>query len=183
MSTHFNWCISKNKPGRPPWWPSGLKIWHYHCCALGHCCGTGWLPGLDFSCCGHDQKKKKIEKKIFFFRLFRAAPVAYGGSQARGPIRAIARPQATAIATPDPSRICDLHHSSQQWQILNPLSEARDRIRNLMVPSRICFAPWWELPENILKNKNRPEVLCYFSYCYVIIFHDSFFTYFFQYLL
>ena len=32
----------------------------------------------------------------------------------------------TATATQDPSCICDLHHSSQQCQILNPLSEARD---------------------------------------------------------
>jgi len=32
----------------------------------------------------------------------------------------------TATATQDLSRICDLHHSSQQHRILNPLSEARD---------------------------------------------------------
>ena len=31
-----------------------------------------------------------------------------------------------ATATPDPSLICDLHHSSWQCQILNPLSKARD---------------------------------------------------------
>ena len=34
---------------------------------------------------------------------------------------------ATAIATQDLSCVCDLHHSSQQHQILNPLSEARDQ--------------------------------------------------------
>ena len=33
----------------------------------------------------------------------------------------------TAIAMRDPSHICDLHHSSRQCQILNPLSEARDQ--------------------------------------------------------
>ena len=33
----------------------------------------------------------------------------------------------TAIATPDPSHVCDLHHSSQQCRILNPLSKARDQ--------------------------------------------------------
>ena len=38
---------------------------------------------------------------------------------------------ATATATWNPSRICDLCHSSWQCQILNPLSEARDQIRNL----------------------------------------------------
>ena len=33
---------------------------------------------------------------------------------------------ATATATQDPSCICDLHCSSWQGQILNPLSEASD---------------------------------------------------------
>ena len=33
---------------------------------------------------------------------------------------------ARATATPDPSHVCDLHHSSRQCQILNPLSKARD---------------------------------------------------------
>ena len=32
----------------------------------------------------------------------------------------------TATATPDLSLVCDLHHSSGQFQILNSLSEARD---------------------------------------------------------
>ena len=42
-------------------------------------------------------------------------------------------------ATPDPSRISDLHHSSQQRQILNPLKEARNPTHNLVVPSWIHF--------------------------------------------
>ena len=46
---------------------------------------------------------------------------------------------ATGTATPDPSRVYDLHHSSPQQWILNPLSEARDRTQNLMVPSQIRF--------------------------------------------
>ena len=46
---------------------------------------------------------------------------------------------ATATAMPDLSHICDLHHSSQQRQILNPMSEARDRTRNLMVTSQVHF--------------------------------------------
>ena len=32
----------------------------------------------------------------------------------------------TARAVPDPSHVCDLHHSSRQHWILNPLSEAKD---------------------------------------------------------
>ena len=70
---------------------------------------------------------------FILFCFFRVESEAYGGSQARGPIRA------TATATEDPSHIYDLHHSSRQRQILNPQSEARNQTRNLMVPSRICF--------------------------------------------
>ena len=32
----------------------------------------------------------------------------------------------TAIATLDLSLICDLHRNLGQWQVLNPLSKARD---------------------------------------------------------
>ena len=32
----------------------------------------------------------------------------------------------TAIATADPSCVCNLHCSSWQWRILNALSRARD---------------------------------------------------------
>ena len=46
---------------------------------------------------------------------------------------------ARASATPDPSRVCELHHSSQQHRILNLWSEAGDRTCYLMVPRRICF--------------------------------------------
>ena len=44
---------------------------------------------------------------------------------------------ATATATPDPSCICDLRHSSQQCLILNPLSEARDQALILMDTSPV----------------------------------------------
>ena len=44
---------------------------------------------------------------------------------------------ATATASPDLSRIYDLHQSSQQRWIFNPLSEARDRTHILMDTSRI----------------------------------------------
>ena len=67
---------------------------------------------------------------FFVFRLFclfRAVPTAYGSYQARGPIRAVAAGVPTATATQDPSLVCNLHHSSGQRRILNPLSEVRDR--------------------------------------------------------
>ena len=72
---------------------------------------------------------------FFFFCLFRAAPMAYGGSQARGPIGAGAS---------------SLHHShgsvgskphsvtyTCSSQILHPLSETRDRTLVLMDASRV----------------------------------------------
>ena len=52
-----------------------------------------------------------------FCCLFRAAPTAYGSFQARDQIRAVA-----------PS----LHHSSQQCQILNPLTKVSDQTLVLM---------------------------------------------------
>ena len=49
------------------------------------------------------------------------------------------QPPAYATAATDLSRICDLHHSSQQCQILNTLSKARDRTCVLMDTSQIHF--------------------------------------------
>ena len=46
---------------------------------------------------------------------------------------------ATATATQDLSRVFDLHHSSWQRRILNPLSQARDRMHTLMDISRVCY--------------------------------------------
>ena len=52
-----------------------------------------------------------------FFVFFRAAPVAYGGSQARGLIRTVPASLHHSTTT-DPSSICGLHRSSWQRQIL-----------------------------------------------------------------
>ena len=46
---------------------------------------------------------------------------------------------ATATATWDPSYICDLHHSSGQRRILNPLSKAKDQSRVLMDTSGVPY--------------------------------------------
>ena len=40
----------------------------------------------------------------------------------------------TATVTLDASCACNLYHSSQQHQNLNPLNEARDRTSDLIVP-------------------------------------------------
>ena len=44
---------------------------------------------------------------------------------------------ATATEIPDPSHVCNLYCSSGQYQILNPLSKARDRTLILMDPNQV----------------------------------------------
>ena len=61
---------------------------------------------------------------IFVYLLFGATHAAYGSSQTRGRIRAIA---------------AGLHHSSRQRQILNPLSVARAQTNILMDASWVCY--------------------------------------------
>ena len=78
-----------------------------------------------------------------------AVPMAYGGSQARVWIRVTTASLATATAIQDPSYVCDLHHSSWQCQILNPLSETRNGTCVLMETSRIRNSIF-------LNNKGKP---------------------------
>ena len=56
----------------------------------------------------------------------------------------------TATARQDLSHVCNLHQSSQQLRILNPLSGARDWTRNLMDTntSQVSAEPQWERPKN-----------------------------------
>ena len=87
-------------------------------------------------------RKVRVQPCNFFLSfflpfLFRAAP-AYGSSQARGQIGAAAEAHTTATAMQDLSRVGDLHHSSWQCQILNPLNEARDRTHILMDTNQSC---------------------------------------------
>ena len=72
-----------------------------------------------------------------YFLLFRVSPAAYGSSRARAQIGAIAYTRATAM--PDPSHIYDVHPSSWQRWILNPMSEARDQTHVLMETSQACY--------------------------------------------
>ena len=71
------------------------------------------------------------------FCLFRAEPEAYGGSQARRPIGATAASLYHSHSNTDLSCVWDLHRSSRQYWIFNPLSEARDRTRVLMDTSQV----------------------------------------------
>ena len=45
----------------------------------------------------------------------------------------------TATAMPDPGHICNLHHSSWQPWILNPLNKARDGTHILMDTSQVHY--------------------------------------------
>ena len=68
-----------------------------------------------------------------------AAPAAHGGSQARSLIGARAAGLHHRHSNAGSKTYRDLHLSSRQCWILNPLSEARDRTCVLMDPSQIHF--------------------------------------------
>ena len=105
-----------------------------------------------------------------FVLLFRATPVAYEGSQARGLIELLAAGLVTATAMPDPSHICDLHHSSQQHRIPSPLSKARARTHNLMVPSHFFCA-----------TMGTPVIILNSFDCFKISLFHLFFSFFLNY--
>ena len=74
--------------------------------------------------CQDDTNSIAPQWELFFFSFFRAAPIAYGGSQARDRIRAIAdglHHSNHSTATRDLSCICGLYHSSA---MPDPLSKA-----------------------------------------------------------
>ena len=76
---------------------------------------------------------------VIFFLLFGATSAAYEVPR-RGVEQGLQLPSCTtATAMPDLSRVCDLHRSSLQCQILNPLNKARDRTRILMDTSRVHY--------------------------------------------
>ena len=61
-----------------------------------------------------------------FVLLFRATPVHMEVPRIEIELELQLSAYSTNTAMPDLSHICSLHHSSQQCQILNPLSKARD---------------------------------------------------------
>ena len=67
--------------------------------------------------------------------LFRAAPAAYGGSQARNQIGATTASLRHSHSNTG-SELC-LPPTPQLTETPDPLSKASDRTRNLMFPSRI----------------------------------------------
>ena len=72
---------------------------------------------------------------FLFFLLFRAVPEARLGVQLELQLPAYT----TATATPYLSHICDLHHGSWKYWILNPLSEPRNQTQDLMDTSWVHY--------------------------------------------
>ena len=105
---------------------------------------------------------------LFFF--FTAALTAYGCSQARGRIGALACTTDTAM--PDPNLICDLHHSSWQCWILNPLSKARDQTFVLKDTSHICFR--WAMTRTLLLHLKKEKTQRQWLWKSVIILTSTF---------
>ena len=84
--------------------------------------------------------KRSSRVFFFFFGLFVfLGPYLWHMEVPRPGVQLELQPLAytTAEATWDLSRVCDLHHSSGQHQILNPLSEARDQTRTLVDASQV----------------------------------------------
>ena len=108
---------------------------------LGHRPQGGTVPYRGESrvlCCScwHGEQSKGLSLR---YLLGGPTSMAYVSFQARGLIRATVPAYATTTATQDLSHVCDLHHSSRQHRILNPLSKARDWTFVLMDTSQICF--------------------------------------------
>ena len=78
---------------------------------------------------------------FFFFSLFFLGPHLLHKEVSRLGDRSELQPAAYAAATgkQDTSHVCNLHHSSRQYQILNPMSKARDGTCILMDPSQVRF--------------------------------------------
>ena len=68
----------------------------------------------------------------------------------------------TATATQDPSRVCDLYHTSRQRRILNPWSEARDWTCVLRDTSQVL-----SLLSHDGNYKNAPYFVCRVFYVYI----------------
>ena len=123
-------------------------------CIVGHSCGSKMIPGPGAPCAaGRKPKKKKkklaivnmdLKKKrpnqifsirnllyfifliFFYFFAFLGSHPWHMEVPSLGVESELQPPAyATAIEKPDPSCVFDLHHNSQQCQILNPLRQGQ----------------------------------------------------------
>ena len=103
------------------------------CC---HCCGTVLIPGLGASVCCRCGQNKNNNNNSFFWGG--RAHMWHMKVPRLGAKLELQLP-ATATTTQDLSIICNLHHSSGQHQILNPLNKARDQTHILMDTSSVHY--------------------------------------------
>ena len=103
---------------------------------------------------------------FFIFFIFRAAAIAYGSSLPDQGLNQRCSCQPRATATRDLSHICEQHHSSQQHQILNLLSKARDQICTLMDISRVL---------NLLNHSGNSQQIIFECTLYVRQFEEQIF--------
>ena len=40
-----------------------MRIWHCHCCGMGHCCGLSLIPSLGTSTCYRHSKERERERE------------------------------------------------------------------------------------------------------------------------
>ena len=105
------------------------------------CCYSSNFPVQCFpcqTCLWHNLEVLNSSFFFFFFFFFLRATSQHTEGPRLGvesELQLLA--YATATATWDPSHICDLHHSSWQRWILNPLSKAGDQTCVLMDTSRV----------------------------------------------
>ena len=113
-----------------------------------------WLPIHSAYMLPLSGPRKRVNFSWLFFLfspLFMATPAAYENSQPRGGIRASPGTYTAAAATPNPSHICNLHHSLWPCRILKPLSEARDPRIEPTSSQRQC-----PVPSPLSHNGNSP---------------------------
>ena len=118
----LSWEMEKIMVSKIEWyiWPSFNKlILNTVDRFLHYISNTGKIKNIQ-----EDEDNFSFFRFYFLLLLFSTAGAAYGGSQARGQIRATA---------------AGLHHSSQQCRLLNPLSESMDWTRILMDTGRVRF--------------------------------------------
>ena len=135
-------------------------MWYYHLFPRSHFSGL-IIRGYNFRTFYIFQYIQYIFFSFFFFFFLGPHPrhmeVPRLGVELEVQLPAIA----TVTATWEPSHVNDLHHSSLQHWIPDPLSEARDQTFNLMSTSQIHFHhATMEIP--------------YFHYIYILcIFHSK----------
>ena len=111
-------------------------------------CVTQWQVQEKMECCCFNFQFLKTTKKIkadfflsFSFFCFSGPDLQHMEEAPRigAELELQSLASATATAMQDPSLICNVHHSSRQRRIPNPLSKARDRTHILIETSWICF--------------------------------------------